>query len=563
MVEINIGAFHLPQDGEDYAPACRRALEEAQKYGSAELYLEQGTYHVYDDTVEEFFSRICNNDSVMRKALFRICGHRKLTINGNGSLLITHGRLTPFVIDKCEDITIKNIAVDVQRPFYTQGKIVACREDELDLEIDQKQFPTRVRGTNFLFTSDRWECDGTFGTILVQEFDPKTMAPARDARTSLAAIGEGVQNTENLPVPLWRLQAYQLSDHLFRLKGNRTYDPVVGNTLVMTHEIRTVGGVLIFDSSNIKMENVSIYQSAAMPFLAQFSENITLDGCKVIPAPGSGRMISTNSDAAHFVHCTGTVRVENCLFESMMDDVVNVHGMYTVVRSVHDNLVRLDLIHYQQKGINMFRPGDTVIAHELGNFTETARETVLDSWLENDDTLVIRVASAAGFSAGNVCENEDRMPEVILRGNRGGKNRPRGFVVSSAKKMLIENNVLYNYQNCIDIPGDAKYWFETGGVRDVVIRNNIFIHHNAFQAVSAIKIKPDFDCPVSDYHRNILIENNSFFGNNPRLLDAACTDGLIFRGNTYTMPLVDETGMEVYRIRIKNCGKLQIQEITD
>lgn len=237
--------------------------------------------------------------------------------------------------------------------------------------------------------------------------------------------------------------------------------------------------------------------------------------------------------------------------------------MYTVVRSVHDNLVRLDLIHYQQKGINMFRPGDTVIAHELGNFTETARETVLDSWLENDDTLVIRVASAAGFSAGNVCENEDRMPEVILRGNRGGKNRPRGFVVSSAKKMLIENNVLYNYQNCIDIPGDAKYWFETGGVRDVVIRNNIFIHHNAFQAVSAIKIKPDFDCPVSDYHRNILIENNSFFGNNPRLLDAACTDGLIFRGNTYTMPLVDETGMEVYRIRIKNCGKLQIQEITD
>lgn len=94
--------------------------------------------------------------------------------------------------------------------------------------------------------------------------------------------------------------------------------------------------------------------------------------------------------------------------------------------------------------------------------------------------------------------------------------------------MLIENNVLYNYQNCIDIPGDAKYWFETGGVRDVVIRNNIFIHHNAFQAVSAIKIKPDFDCPVSDYHRNILIENNSFFGNNPRLLDAACTDGLIF-----------------------------------
>lgn len=102
---------------------------------------------------------------------------------------------------------------------------------------------------------------------------------------------------------------------------------------------------------------------------------------------------------------------------------------------------------------------------------------------------------------------------------------------------------------------------KTGGVRDVVIRNNIFIHHNAFQAVSAIKIKPDFDCPVSDYHRNILIENNSFFGNNPRLLDAACTDGLIFRGNTYTMPLVDETGMEVYRIRIKTAVNFRYRKL--
>lgn len=563
MIEINIAAFHLPEDGTDYAPACRRALEESEKYSAAELYLEKGTYHFYDDTVEAFFSRICNNDSVMRKALFHIRGRKNLTINGNGSLFITHGRLTPFVIDRSESITVKNIAVDVQRPFFTQGRVVSCSGDTLDLQIDQQQFPTQVRGTNLLFTSDRWECDGTFGTILVQEFDNKTMAPARDARTSLAAIGEGVQNTENLPVPLWRLKAERLSEDVFRLKGERTYDPEIGNTLVMTHEIRTVGGILIFDSRDVILRHVSIYQSAAMPFLAQFTENVTIDGCKVVPAPGSGRMISTNSDAAHFVHCTGTVRVENCVFESMMDDVVNVHGMYTVVKEVTGNQIKLDLIHYQQKGINMFRQGDTVIVHELAGFTETARQTVLNAYLEDDDTLVLEVADPTGITPGCVCENEERMPVVILRNNRGGKNRPRGFVVSSAKKMMIEGNVLYNYQNCIDIPGDAKYWFETGGVRDVIIRDNIFIHHNAYQAVSAIKIKPDFDCPISDYHRNITIENNSFFGNNPRLLDAACTDGLVFRNNTYTMPLADETGMEVYRCRLTNCGRTEIQEFDD
>ena len=127
--------------------------------------------------------------------------------------------------------------------------------------------------------------------------------------------------------------------------------------------------------------------------------------------------------------------------------------------------------------------------------------------------------------------------------------------------MIIEDNVLYNYQNCIDIPGDAKYWFETGGVRSVVIRNNIFILHNSCQANAAVKVKPDFDCPINNYHQNVVIENNHFFGNNPRLLDAMCVDGLVFQNNTYRAPLVDETGMEVYRIRVANCKNTDIQEV--
>ena len=560
MTTFDITKFHLPEDGNDYAPACVRALKESEGCSEVELFFPRGEYHVYDRTLEEFFSRICNNDSVMRRALFRVVDRKNITVNGNGSLLITHGRLTPFVIDRCENITVRDLRIDPVRPFFTQGTVLRAEGDELVLKIDQDHFPTDTKGENLLFYSDSWECDGTFGTILVQEYDPITGAPARDAKTSLAAIGDGVQNTENLPVPLWRLRATRLSDDEFLLKGTRTYDPKVGNVLVMTHEIRTVGGVLVFDSRNITANGVTIHQSAAMPFLAQFSEDVTVENCRVIPTPGTPRMISTNSDAAHFVHCTGTVRVENCQFESMMDDVVNVHGMYTLVKEAHDGKIFLDLIHYQQKGINMFFKGDTITVRNLETLDAVAELPVLDSYLESDDILVVVVENTDGILPGHVCENVDRMPRVILRGIRGGNNRPRGFVVSSSKQMLIENNVLFNYQNCIDIPGDANYWFETGSVRDVVIRNNIFIHHNAYQAVSAIKIKPDFNCPINNYHQNILIENNHFFGDNPRLLDVACTDNLIFRNNTYRAPLCDETGMEVYRIRTANCGRLQIEE---
>lgn len=559
MFQINISDFYRESDNHDYTPACVRALAASEKYDQAEIFFEKGEYHVYDDTAEEFFSRICNNDSVMRKALFHVVSRKNLTINGNGSKLITHGRLTPFIIDKCENVTVRDISVDAIRPFYTEARVLDVCGDELTIRIDQEHFPTDVRGENLLFTSDRWECDGTLGTILVQEFDPATGAPAVYSRTSLAAIGDGVQNTENLPVPLWRLRAVRLSDDKFVLKGKRTYDPKVGNVLVMTHEIRSVGGMLIFDSKDITAKNVTIYQSAAMPFLAQFTENVTIDGCTVTPAVG--RTISTNTDAAHFVHCTGTVAVENCRFEYMMDDCVNVHGMYTVVDKVEDNKIYLALIHYQQKGINMYRKGDYITVYDKETLAVVARQEVMDSYLPNEDVLVVEVASTAGICSGNIAENIERMPKVVLRRNHCGNNRPRGFVVSTSKEMIIEDNVLYNYQNCIDIPGDAKYWYETGGVRSVVIRNNIFILHNSYQANAAVKVKPDFDCPINNYHQNVVIENNHFFGNNPRLLDAMCVDGLVFQNNTYRAPLVDETGMEVYRIRVANCKNTDIQEV--
>ena len=85
--------------------------------------------------------------------------------------------------------------------------------------------------------------------------------------------------------------------------------------------------------------------------------------------------------------------------------------------------------------------------------------------------------------------------------------------------------------------------------------------HNSYQANAAVKVKPDFDCPINNYHQNVVIENNHFFGNNPRLLDAMCVDGLVFQNNTYRAPLVDETGMEVYRIRVANCKNTDIQEV--
>ena len=46
-----------------------------------------------------------------------------LTIDGNGSEFIMHGRMQPFTLDRCQNITLKNFSVDWEIPLTAQGTV--------------------------------------------------------------------------------------------------------------------------------------------------------------------------------------------------------------------------------------------------------------------------------------------------------------------------------------------------------------------------------------------------------------------------------------------------------
>ena len=37
---------------------------------------------------------------------------KNITIDGNGATLLVHGKMTPLLLDRCENITVKNLTVD-------------------------------------------------------------------------------------------------------------------------------------------------------------------------------------------------------------------------------------------------------------------------------------------------------------------------------------------------------------------------------------------------------------------------------------------------------------------
>ena len=83
-------------------------------------------------------------------------------------------------------------------------------------------------------------------------------------------------------------------------------------------------------------------------------------------------------------------------------------------------------------------------------------------------------------------------------------------------KVIIENNVFESSGSAILIAGDANAWYESGAVRDVLIRNNDFrypCNSSIYQFCEAV-ISIDPEIPTSEqkypYHRNIRIMDNTF-----------------------------------------------------
>jgi len=139
---------------------------------------------------------------------------------------------------------------------------------------------------------------------------------------------------------------------------------------------------------------------------------------------------------------------------------------------------------------------------------------------------------------GHVLENMSWTPDLTIRGCTCRNNRARGYLISTPGKVVVENNRIESSGAAIKISGDANHWFESGAVRDVLIRNNEFgdcCYGPKQWGRAVIDIDPEISDPWNNpgyFHRNIRIENNSFFTFDVGILYARSVGGITFSGNT-------------------------------
>lgn len=499
-----------------------------------------GTEKVYDiypsDCTEDIYVwwTFLNSGNIPLRAAFVLRNLKNVTIDLNGARIILHGRIMAFATLDCENITFRNFSIDYDRPFYTQGTVIEAEKNSAVIKIPEL-FAYRIEGHDFIACSDTWEHRLIKGDMLFRCFDSKTKRPSKNSSLILGLIGDEIYPRPNPPCPIHHIKAEDLGDRKVRLFNLPEYfQPCVGEILAMTHEDRRKPSFLLERCKDTTIEHVRLMHTPSYGLMAKLCHNITLnDYSMYVDDEISERIVTVNADSFHTIHSTGRIKVENCRFENMLDDAINVHGNYLICSRKPDaqTLIvqnRTAALH----GMQFMLPNDKFVIYkgstqEIKCFgTVKAAEYLPGQY--RDMQLTLNEPIACDIEHGD-CLEVLRMPEIEVRNCH--IKCMNGFRISSGKKVLIEDCTFETAGFSIAFTGDMDYWYENTGVKDVTIQNCKF-NDCGIPLMTDCGFTPTEKAPF--YHENIRFINNTIVspcGSTVRMTDVR---NFVYRNNTVT-----------------------------
>jgi hypothetical protein len=515
----------------DCVKIINKALKDVTGDNPKKLIFQRGEYHFYPEhTHQKYYFESNTTDENPKKCAFLFEDIKNLTIEGNGSTLIFHEQMQPFTFDNCENIILKDINIDWNQPLIAQAEVLKVNDEFLELGINLKESPYSIKEGKLFFNNGRWEKEPWKGTM---EFDREGRFVVPETGDS-GCLGRGWEGylTENIIPGIIRV-------HFPFLRK-----PALGNFLVMRHAERIHSGIFIQESKNITIENVNLFHATGLGILAQFSENLTFDRYRAIPNRKKNRYFGGGDDGLQISNCKGLITVNNCVFEGLMDDPINVHGTSVrIEKIISETELRCRFMHHQSEGMNWGHPGDKISFIENLSMKSLGTGEVVSFKKINTQTFTVTFKEPIPKILGenNALENLTWSPDLHILNSHFKSCRARGLLVSTPGEVVIENNIFESSGSAILIAGDANGWFESGVVKDVLIKNNVFTelcNTSSYQfcegIISIYPIIPELDTNTPQFHKNIRIEYNEFHPFDYPVLYAKSVDGISFENNSIT-----------------------------
>lgn len=540
---------------EDATPKVLERILKAKEKPISEIKFEKGTYHFYPDKGLETFCYISNHDDVLVSTAFPIFNLNDLVIDGQGSMFIFHGKMVPFLIDNSKNITVKNVSVDWAMSFHSEGLIVANnpKEKSFDMKISD-DYPYEIRNEQLVFVKEYYEHE--LGQTILYDPVRKAIMFDTESYTNLSTIKK-VKVQHNIDKIQYKykvdprgkdlkkignenqLRVEELEPGLVRVYNHKRKLPPVGMILTSKGDQsinRLAPAFRITHTNGFNAKNVNVHHAGGMGLIAENSSDLILDGFNVTAS--KGRMVSTSADATHFVGCRGKVQLINCTFQNQLDDATNVHGTYQEIVDVLDeNRLGVRMGHSQQQGFVIGGANDSIGLVRLSeSFFDYAKLTIKSVEFINGRYQIITFNEKLPkeVQAGDLIENLDAYPDLLVENCTISSNRARGLLISNPKNTVIRNNFFSTEMEAILIPVESSHWFESGNAANVLIEKNTFqdcVHSGQDRGV--IRFETDDDNENIAF-KNVQIINNTFNHFDNYILEIHNMDGLLVKGNKIT-----------------------------
>lgn len=489
---IQIKDFNVVGDGKiDDGPAIRDALEAAVKAGpGTKLVFEPKTYRL---------------DSCRQKFHLQLKDVNDLTIEGNGSRLILHPGSGILAIYNCRNIFFRGFTVSYDPLPFTQGTIQKVMADKgsFDLKIHQGyQLPPEDAVLKKHLGKKGWQ----WGSVI----DPKERHRRWDVSDHFY-----IDTIRKIKEGLYRIKVDgRYAKRLLPVRpGDRFFMPL----RLMHNKVKAFGhNIFIQGSSDCTVEKITIHSARnGMVFSIRRNEGrITLRKNKIMFKPGSANLCTAWKDGVHCKDNRIGPIIEDCFFEGMLDDSINIGANTAMAAKVFSPTEFLFV------GPD-FAPGDEVLVFNPLSGKIMAKTRVVElkknrGTIRKKKTHVVLADPVEGVIAGNKRRHIDiksthfynmsySCNDFIIRNCIFKPQRRHAMLIRSSNG-VIENNTIDSVGGGAVYMGNSIGSFYEGPFpTNNIIRNNIIRNTQSH----AIYIYTRQLKGSSKLTRNIIVENNT------------------------------------------------------
>ncbi len=458
----------------DSAPSVAAAISHLLASGGQTLLFPLGVYRL----------------SPAGPAAISLSNRAGIEIDGQGSTLLMSKDSLCLSLDRCANVNVRDLTIDWDPLPYTQGTVSDSGIGWFEIHTDDG-FPGVPEN----------------GILAIESYDRSLQNIARDG---IHIDGDKVVAVQ--PVGASR----------FRIRSSRILPIALGTVMV----IRFKGNhdaIRITQCHDVAFTGVTLLASHSMGYNISLSNNLSFRQCTIgFPRAGQ-RLLSTNADGMHVTNCSGSLIIDQCTYQGMGDDALNVNAPMWRRRQEGSGtgaalVNRLGMAPAQnelpgpQDQLEILDPADL---HRMQRLTQ--RELI-------------------ATAASGLVSDPSRVPVTTISRCHFAGNHARAIVAHA--HLQVRNCSFRNTSLAAIMIAPDDYWMEGPATSDIVIDGNSFSQcHYASrdpEGTVTVDIEQTYGRrgPVAKgIAQNVQITSNIFSDCYTAAISCRSVDGLIIRGN--------------------------------